>query len=268
MSDLHSQTADRSTITLMWQLFKLSWTHYVRDNPPQVSIWTIGVRGLLQIAFFCLLTSHVAGWSTSRGILTGIAFSAVGVCSTVAAGTAVTDKAEGTFWRARLSPLPTSLIIFVRSLPFMLVAPVFLTVYVGVAHVFVRSPLSTWGFLSTLALCSGLSVFSIFITAFIAHATVAHRADVIAPNIIQYALLICGGILVTESKPHWLALVESVFPTTYIADALFSSTPMASLAAQMKPIATTGCLWMVLCVSAVEITARRAAATGQDSFAE
>ncbi|HEX6342585.1 ABC transporter permease [Umezawaea sp.] len=265
-------TRDRVPVsTALWraaEAARLGGREFRATLPPAASIFATLPKGVLQIVFFTVLGGVVAGEDHRQFAFVGGLVLALTTTNTVnVINVPFGDKYFSTFWRIRTGDVPVAVVLYARAVPYLAVGfALFLAeaaiaaAVLGMGDLAVR--LLPWLPVFALMAC-GYALLGIAA----ATATIAKRADVLAPNILGYLTMLCCGAFLPPGQVGWIDAVGSVLPVGH---------GLAAVRAGLdgRPWLTEALLELAICLAsavlgvlAVGVQTRRASRHGHDDFA-
>jgi ABC-2 type transport system permease protein len=260
-----------SSDTYWWRLgevIRLGWREFSAMNPPGVTVGAIVPRCILQTLFFTLLGGVIAGprhreYAFVGGLVLALSLTNVLYVSQVP----IADKEYATFWRLRIGRVHPMTVFAARSLPYPLAGFVFLLVSAAVV-----APLTG---LTTLAvrLVPLLGIY--LLISFTATAAglaaaafaVGRRAEVLASNVMGYAIMLCSAAFLPRGRVPALDVIGSLLPARHGLSAIHAALAGRPWLAPVLAEAAVGAGWLVLAGLIVAVQIRRARRNGHDDFA-
>lgn len=249
-----------------WQI---GWRLYFAHNPLKLTVWTGLVQGVFQLIFFYYFFSFLTHASDPDKVFrVALALTTLRSMTTVAAIVPLVDKADGVFWRIR-SAVPTvwsSLLI--RTLPYVLMGLCF-TVLQGLLVSLIFRQLA-WAQIVLANIPSLFLILCAAMTLVICTSTlsIAHRADVFAPNLSVLVLTFCTGAAIPTGKVAWLDAISTFIPASHAIAAFYDHAVCSAewfIALGTEVFVISGYLGLFYAATQwVQAAVRR---TGHDDFA-
>lgn len=245
----------------------VGWRLFLAENPPRVLFWATGLRGVMQAVFFILLgRALVGGFDRADAFLGAMAIVIAGPNVVGVANVPLADKEFGTFWRVRTAALSPAACLAARAAAYPATAIVILLVQAGCTALLLGQ-VGHWllvvRFLPLFALM-GLSAAVLGLAA--ATLSIGKRADVLAPNLVSYLILLGSGAFLPPGRVPWLDTIGAVVPARHALQAVrlaSSGKPwVAEAALEVAVIA----LWSAAGLIAVRVQTARARRLGHDDF--
>lgn len=265
-----SRWRDASWRDALWRVAeaaRLGWHEFLATNPPGLIAGTIVPRCVLQILFFTLLGGVVAGarhreYAFVGGLVLALSLTNVLYVSQVP----VSDKESGTFWRLRTGRLHPMTVFLARSLPYPLAGFVFLLVsaalvapvagLLGLAGRLVPL-LGVYLLISFTATAAGLAAAAV---------AVGRRAEVLASNLMGYAIMLCSGAFLPSGRVPALDAVGAALPARHGLAAIHAHLRGRPWQGAVAAEAAVGAAWLAVATAVVMIQMRRARRHGHDDF--
>jgi len=243
------------------------WREHNVTYPPIAVFFATLPKGVLQIVFFTILGGVVAGPDHREYAFIGglaLALTTTNVVTVISVPFA--DKYFSTFWRVRSGELPAVAALYARALPYLGVALGLFVVEGGIAAAILgfgglALRLLPWLWIFVIMAC-GYAMLGIAA----ATATIAKRADAIAPNVLGYLTILCSGAFLPPGQVAWVDAIGSVLPVRHGLAAVH-----AALAG--RPWLNEALLELTICLAsavlgllAVMMQTRRATRLGHDDF--
>jgi hypothetical protein len=251
-----------------YESFRFGVREYLAFNPLLTLIAATLPRGVLQIVFFTLLGGDVLGsGDRERAFVGALVLALTGTNIIGVANVPVADKLYGTYWRLRLSTPPAQLVLGSRVLPYVCFGFVLLTVQGSIAAVL----LGLGGFAIDLAPWLPLYAlmgfgFAVFVLA-AATLTVARRADVLAPNLAAFVVVLTSGAVLKPGRIGWIDALGALLPVRHGLVAVQDGMAGAPWAAQASQEAVIALGYLAVAALAIRLQDYRARRLGLDDFA-
>jgi hypothetical protein len=244
------------------------WYLFSAENPTKILLWAVGIRGVMQALFFILLgRSLTNGFGPQDAYLGAMALLAAGPNIMGVANVPLAEKDFGTFWRTRTAVLHPAVNLAVRALPYPAVGIGLLLVQGAATALLLREPALWVDLVKVLPLFALMALSAAVLGLAAATLSVARRADVLAPNIVTYLILLGSGALLPPGQIGWLDTVGTVVPARHglmaVRQALAGEPWLAQAALELGVCG----LWAVLGLVGLRLQVARAARRGQDDFA-
>jgi ABC-type multidrug transport system permease subunit len=246
---------------------RMGWLEYRALRRPRTLLATTLPRGVLQILFFTTLSGVLAGPGQREYAFTGalvLALSGSNVNGVVAVP--VLDKQYATFARVRIGmPSPTVTQI-ARALPYPVMGWLLLLVEAAIA----APLLGMTGF--ALKLLPWAWVYAVIaLTLSVlglagATMTVGKRADVLAPNVLSYLVMLCSGAIIPPGRVGWVDAIGQVLPARHGLEAIHAGMDGRPWLGDLALEVVAGVGFTVVAALSILIQARRASRFGHDDF--
>ncbi|MCL7497109.1 ABC transporter permease [Streptomyces sp. MCA2] len=246
---------------------RMGWLEYRVVETPAGLLGATLPRGVLQILFFTTLAGVLAGPGHREYAFAGslvLVLSGTNVNGVVAVP--VLDKQYATFARVRTGVLSPTVTQLARALPYPVMGWVLLVVQAAVAAPLLGMTdfalqLLPWAWVYAL-IAFTLSVLGL------AGATmsVGKRADVVAPNVLSYLVMLCSGAIVPPGRVAWVDAIGQVLPGRHGLDALRAGMAGRPWLGDLGLEAAAGLGFTVLAALSILVQARRASRLGHDDF--
>jgi ABC-type multidrug transport system permease subunit len=255
----------------LWQTgeaLRQGWREFLAFNPPQTLVAATLPRGVLQIVFFTLLGHTVSGGlGREQAFLGALVLTLSGTNVTAIANVPLADKFFGTFWRIRTGRLPTAMVVVSRAWPYPVVGFVLL-----VAEALAAAALmGMWGLalhlLPWLWLLALMSLTFALVAIAWATLTIGRRADVLAPNLLAFAVVLFSGAVIPPGRLGWVDAIGTVMPTRHGLAALRAALDGRPWASQAWEEILLGAAYAIGVILAVRFHEGRAQRLGLDDFA-
>lgn len=263
----HEQAQDRLPRWRAAEAVRHGWREHNVTYPPVAVLLATLPKGVLQIVFFTILGGTLAGPEQREYAFVGglaLALTTTNVVTVISVPFA--DKYYGTFWRVRLADMPAAAILHARALPYLalafalfLVEGVVASLILGMGDVALR--LVPWLWIYAIMAC-GYALLGIAAST----ATIAKRADAIAPNVLGYLTILCSGAFLPPGQVALVDAIGSVLPVRHGLQAVHSALAGAPWVGQALLEALICLASGVLGLLAVALQSRRAAKHGHDDF--
>ncbi|GGN62029.1 hypothetical protein GCM10010112_19780 [Actinoplanes lobatus] len=257
--------------TVLWrtaETMRLGRREFASNYTPAATLFATLPRGVLQIVFFTVLGGVVAGdGHRAYAFVGGLAIALTTTNTVGVINVPFGDKYFGTFWRIRTGAMPVALLQYARAAPYLIAGFVLFIIEAAIAALLLDMSglavrLLPWLPLFALMAC-GYALLGIAA----ATATIAKRADVLAPNLLACLTMLCSGAFLPPGRVGWVDAVGSVLPVRHGLAAVH-----AGLAG--RPWQTEALLELAICLAsavlgilAVIMQTRRATRHGHDDFA-
>lgn len=256
--------------SLAWQAAeaaRMGWLEYRALRTPLRLIAATLPRGVLQILFFTTLAGVLAGPGHREYAFAGalvLALSSTNVNGVVAVP--VLDKQYATFSRVRTGTLSPTITQIARALPYPAMGWVLLIAQAAIAAPVLGMTdfalrLLPWVWVYALIALT-LSVLGLAGATM----TVGRRADVLAPNVLTYLVMLCSGAFVPPGRVWWVDAIGQVLPARHGLDAIRAGMNGRPWLADLGLEVVAGIGFTVLAMLAILIQARRASRLGHDDF--
>lgn len=247
---------------------RVGWRLFVAESPPRVLFWVTGVRGVMQAVFFVLLgRSLVTGAEGTAALIGAVTILMTGPNVIGVANVPIADKDFGTAWRLRRTVQPLPLILAARALPYPAMACLLIIPQTLVAGVVLGVPERLIGLVPLLPLFALMAFTTAVLGLTSATLSVAKRADVLAPNLVSYAILLSSGAVVPSGRFPWLDLVGTFLPARNALLAINARMAGQPWVTDALSEVAVGALWAGVGVLGVALQSVRARRTGRDDFA-
>jgi hypothetical protein len=263
----HDQAPARLSGWRAAEAVRLGWRDHNSTYTPAAVFFATLPKGVLQIVFFTVLGGVVAGPEhRDYAFIGGLALALTTTNVVTVISVPFGDKYFSTFWRIRTGDMPVAAVLYARALPYLGVAfALFLAEGAIAAGILGRWDLAVrvvpWLWIFAI-MASGYAMTGIAV----ATATIAKRADALAPNILGYLTMLCSGAFLPPGQVGWVDAIGAVLPVRH---------GLAAVHAAMggRPWLTEAMLELVVCLAsallgvfAVNVQARGAARHGHDDF--
>ncbi|AXL91487.1 hypothetical protein C4J65_26730 [Streptomyces sp. CB09001] len=246
---------------------RMGWLEYRAVQTPAGLLGATLPRGVLQILFFTTLAGVLAGPGHREYAFAGslvLALSGTNVNGVVAVP--VLDKQYATFARVRTGALSPTVTQIARALPYPVMGWLLLVVQGAIAAPLLGMTdfalrLLPWAWVYALMALT-LSVLGLAGATM----TVGRRADVVAPNILVYLVMLCSGAIVPPGRVGWVDAVGQVLPARHGLDAVRAATAGRPWLGDLGLEAAAGTGFTVLAAVSILVQARRASRHGHDDF--
>lgn len=245
----------------------LGWREYLAENPPKVLIWATGVRGVLQALFFVLLGGALAGgFDRADAFVGAMAIVMTGPNVIGVANVPLADKEYATFWRVRTGVLHPAVTLVARSVPYPAAATLVVIVQAAVAALALGVAGSWLHFLQFLPVYSLMGCTAAVMGLAAATLSIGKRADVLAPNLVAYLILLGSGAVLPPSRVPWLDTMGVVLPARHALSAVRHASAGQPWVADVIGEILVGLLWAAIGLVGVQLQGRRARRLGHDDF--
>lgn len=254
----------------LWQTYeavRLGWRQFWTEYPIPVLLTALVPRGVMQIVFFTELGGVLAGAQQRQHAYIGaLVLTLTGTNVANVVDVPFADKQNAIFWRIRGGRTSPVLTLLGRSSLYPLMGMLLLVAQaaiaapiVGMTGVGVR--LIPWLWIYAVIACSfaaaGLGAGAL---------TIARRADVLAPNVLSYLVILCSGAVVPPGRLPWVDTAGAFLPGRHGLAALNAALGGRPWAAQAALESAVVLAWVMFAVAAIRFQAHRARKHGQDDF--
>lgn len=268
MTSLDATLGRRSPLT--WrtvEAVRLGWLEYVTLNPPLTLLTATLPRGVLQIVFFTVFGGVIAGPEHRAYVFVGaLALALSGTNVSGVANVPIADKHYATFWRVRTGALPSTITLIARAASYpvvgfglLLAEAAIAAPILGLTGFAVR--MLPWLWIYALMACTlgivGLAAATL---------TIGKRADVLAPNVLAYLIVLCSGAFLPPGRVGWIDAIGSVLPARHGLAAVHAAIDGRPWLAQVGLEIVVGVAFTVLTALVVLLQTRRASRLGHDDF--
>jgi ABC-2 type transport system permease protein len=243
------------------------WREHNVTYPPVAVLLAILPKGVLQIVFFTILGGVLGGPEQREYAFVGglaLALTTTNVVTVISVPFA--DKYHGTFWRVRIGDMPAAAVLYSRALPYLglafalfVVEGMIASLMLGMGDLALK--LVPWLWIFAIMAC-GYALLGIAA----ATATIAKRADAIAPNVLGYLTILCSGAFLPPGKVPLVDAIGSVLPVRHGLAAIHAVLAGRPWAGQVLLELVICLVSGVLGLLAVALQSRRAARHGHDDF--
>jgi ABC-type multidrug transport system permease subunit len=267
---LTSLDAASGRASLAWrsaEAVRMGWLEYRVLHSRAGLLGATLPRGVLQILFFTTLAGVLAGPGHREYAFAGslvLALSSTNVNGVVAVP--VLDKQYATFARVRTGALSPTITQLARALPYPVMGWVLLLGQAAIAAPLLGMTdfalrLLPWVWVYALiALTLGVLGLAG------ATMTVGKRADVVAPNVLSYLVMLCSGAIVPAGRVAWVDAIGQVLPARHGLDAVRAGMAGRPWLADVGLEVAAGVGFTVLAALSILVQARRASRLGHDDF--
>lgn len=264
LSDLSGKATTRWRVR---EAVVVGWRAYLAENPPKVLIWVTGVRGVLQAVFFVLLGGTLAGGFERRDAFVGaMAIVMTGPNVIGVANVPLADKEDMTFWRVRTGVLHPAVTLVARALPYPAVATLLVIVQAAVTAVALGVADSWLHFLRFLPFYTLMACTAAVMGLAAAALSIGKRADVLAPNLVAYLILLGSGAVLPPGRVAWLDAMGSVLPARHALAAVRHASAGQPWLGDVIGEVLVGLLWAAIGFVGVQLQGHRARRLGHDDF--
>ncbi|MFE3247214.1 ABC transporter permease [Streptomyces sp. NPDC059209] len=270
----HDKAPSRAPVpagaSLAWrsaEAARMGWLEYRALQTPAGLLGATLPRGVLQILFFTTLAGVLAGPGHREYAFAGslvLALSGTNVNGVVAVP--VLDKQYATFARVRTGALSPTVTQIARVLPYPVMGWVLLLVQGAIAAPLLGMTdfalrLLPWAWVYALIALT-LSVLGLAGATM----TVGKRADVVAPNVLSYLVMLCSGAIVPPGRVGWVDAIGQVLPARHGLDAVRAGMEGRPWLGHLGLEVAAGLGFTVLAALSILLQARRASRHGHDDF--
>ncbi|MFJ8113604.1 ABC transporter permease [Streptomyces sp. NPDC096132] len=246
---------------------RMGWLEYRALQTPAGLLGATLPRGVLQILFFTTLAGVLAGPGHREYAFAGslvLALSSTNVNGVVAVP--VLDKQYATFARVRTGALSPTVTQIARALPYPVMGWSLLVVQGAIAAPLLGMTdfalrLLPWAWVYALIALT-LSVLGLAGATM----TVGKRADVVAPNVLSYLVMLCSGAIVPPGRVGWVDAIGQVLPARHGLDAVRAGMDGRPWLGDLGLEVAAGLGFTVLAALSILHQARRASRHGHDDF--
>ncbi|MFF7341855.1 ABC transporter permease [Streptomyces sp. NPDC008163] len=267
MTSLEAAAARPSRAWWAAEAARMGWLEYRALRSPRSLLAATLPRGILQILFFTTLAGVLAGPGHREYAFAGslvLALSGSNVNGVVAVP--VLDKQYATFARVRTGRPSPTVTQLARALPYPVMGWLLLLLQASIA----APLLGLTGF--ALRLLPWAWVYAVIaLTLSVlglagATMTVGKRADVLAPNVLSYLVMLCSGAIVPPGRLKWVDAIGQVLPARHGLDAIRAGLAGRPWLADLGLEILAGAGFTVIAALSILLQARRASRLGHDDF--
>lgn len=267
MTSLDAAAERPSRVWQAAEAARMGWLEYRALRSPRSLLAATLPRGVLQILFFTVLAGVLGGPGQREHAFAGalvLALSGSNVNGVVAVP--VLDKQYATFARVRIGMPSPTVTQLARALPYpvmgwllLLAQAAIAAPLLGMTHFALRLLPWAWVYAVMALTLSVLGLAG-------ATMTVGKRADVLAPNVLAYLVMLSSGAIIPPGRVGWVDAIGQVLPARHGLDAIHAGLAGRPWLADLGLEIVAGVGFTVVAALSIRIQARRASRLGHDDF--
>jgi ABC-2 type transport system permease protein len=236
-------------------------------QPPHIIVTTMLPRAVLQCLFFAVLGGALGGAAGRQFATVGGLAGILPLAATVAVADVLAhDKWSGTFSRVRTATRHPFVIYLARCAPYPVQAMAMVLVALLIVPPIVGSTALIPDLLPRLPLYLLMALTTAAAGMAGAAVAVGRRADVLVGNLLQYLILLAGGVFLPPGRVAWVDAIGVVVPVRHGLAAVHASLAGRPWLQPALMEVAVGVGWLALAFVIVDVQARRARRLGHDDF--
>ncbi len=246
---------------------RMGWLEYRALQTPAGLLGATLPRGVLQILFFTTLAGVLAGPGHREYAFAGslvLVLSSTNVNGVVAVP--VLDKQYATFARVRTGALSPTVTQIARALPYPVMGWLLVLAQGAIAAPLLGMTDFALHLLPWMWVYALIALTLTVLGVAGATMTVGKRADVVAPNVLAYLVMLCSGALLPTGRVGWVDAIGQVLPARHGLDAIRAGMDGRPWLADLSLEIAAGLGFTVLAALSILLQARRASRHGHDDF--